>query len=145
MFRKQQLCDIEDRIEKLELASLSPDITELRLTNSTLSEEVGQIRALLDERIKRLTLAVAEGIEHIDRKEKRIDATITRARTQLKKQGLESDGLEAEAGQLRKLDGAGGEEQGLPAVREALAETQAQASSVPGVSLEQLHRARGIL
>jgi hypothetical protein len=69
-----------------------------------------------EERLNMLTLAVAEGIAHVDRAEARIRATVGRARRQLRDAGLEDPGVEAEAGQLFGVDEETGRAQRLPAV-----------------------------
>jgi len=144
MFNKQQLCDIEARLGKLELAALSSDDSELRAAHDSLDEDLSQLRTLFEDRLKRLTIAVADGIEHIDRKEKRIDATVGRARAQLAEHDLTSPGLDAEASEIQLVDGAGSEEQGVPAVREEVAGLAEAPSSVPGVTRAQLRAIRGM-
>lgn len=79
-----------------------------------LSSQVGDLR----ERMDRLTIAVAEGIEHVERAERRVRATVARARRELSEDGVAHPGLEAEHAQLRDGDGDGGEERGVQPVRE---------------------------
>lgn len=67
----------------------------------------------LDE-FKRLKAAIAEGIERVERAEKRVQKTVASARRLVKANGLEHPGLEAEADELRERDGEGIEP--LPAV-----------------------------
>ena len=125
MFNKQQLCDIEGRLEKVE-GSISSGVTgSLQAALKALeASQHGLHDRNIDmvERIDRLTLALAEGIEKVERKERRIDAVIGRARKELKDNGLESPALEAEVHELRLLDGTGSKENGLPPVREEVAE-----------------------
>lgn len=71
---------------------------------------------LLEQRMDNLTLAVDEGIRHVDRAEKRIRATVGRARRELREIGIESPGLEAEARDLRILDGGDGSEERMQAL-----------------------------
>jgi len=56
-------------------------------------------------KIANLTLAVAEGIAHVKRAEKRVQGIIQGARKSLEERGLEHPGLEAEAQELLDLDG----------------------------------------
>lgn len=134
MFNKQQLCDIRGRLDDLE--STPPLVPQ----NCATPEDLEQ----LDRKFHDLTLAVAEGIESVTRKERRIAATLARARKELKKLGYENAGLEAESEELQPIDATGGEEQGLPAVREALATTGEEASSIEGVPLATMQRVRGM-
>lgn len=106
------------------------DDTEIR---STLAEHASQLGEF--------TLAIAHGIQHVDTASRRINATVARARKELSEHGLESPALEAEFEQLRLLDGEGSEEIELPPVPQEMG--GAQASSIRGVSREQLLRARG--
>jgi len=147
VFNKQQLCDIEGRLDKVEAsirsdgtASLQAALDLLETSQHNLQDQTSD----LVERIGRLTLGVAEGIEKVERKERRIDAVIGRARKELKGHGLESPALDSENHELRLIDGAGSEEQGMPTVPKEVAEPAEQASSVRGVSLATLQRARGI-
>jgi len=98
----------------------------------------------IESKFKNLLQAVADGIERVDRSERRVIATLKRGRKELAEHGLESAGLEAEVAELQLVDGTGGEEQGMPAVREEVAADGGTPSSVPGVSVEQLLRARGL-
>jgi len=93
----------------------------------------------LQERIDTLTLAVAEGIAHVERAENRIKATVKRARRELEAGGIDSPGLAAEAQELFELDAEGSGGPPVSPVREDVGGYQ---SSVPGVSIEQLQRAR---
>jgi len=145
MIRKQQLFDIEARIADLE--SKKP-LEPLQFAVECNQKEIESFQAsvqALTEKVKNLTLATAEGIENVARKERRIGATLARARKDLKKLGFEDAGLEAEATELQPVNGTGGEEQGLPAVRDAVAEVASQASSIKGVPLETLQRYRGLI
>lgn len=93
-----------------------------------------------EDRIEDLTLAVAEGIKHVERAENRIRATVSRARKELEEVGVESPGLEAEYRELSLIDGGGGQNGGMPEMHQNVVPAQ---SSVPGVSPDQLRRVRG--
>lgn len=103
-----------------QLTARVDSIEQLMETCSRRLEEHERDLAELQVRINELTMAVAEGIQHVDRAERRVKATVARARRQLEDSGLESPGLEAEWAELRERDGDGGEERGVQPVREAV-------------------------
>jgi hypothetical protein len=74
----------------------------------------------VNDRVDELTTAVAHGIEHVERVEARIRATVARARAELEDDGRYHPGLEAEARALSLVDGEGGEGRGVPPMREAV-------------------------
>jgi len=137
---REQLDGITSRLERLESAPTAVD----RVLNL---EELGVAQdAHLDQittQIKDLTFAVSEGIERTDRAERRVRGVIQRARKELGSRGYEDPGLEAEAYELRAVDGDGGKDGGVPAVSEEVAEVEPAASSIPGVSAEQLRKRWG--
>lgn len=109
-----------------------------------LSDELQEVRAqmaALEASHLDVRAAVAHGIEDVERVNLRIAATIRRTKAQLEEHGLESPALDAEASQLRVVDGDGGDGGGLPAVQEDVGEVQ---SSIPGVSAAELARVRGL-
>ena len=130
---REQLGGYLARLERLESAPTPGD----RVTNL---EELAsaQERTLADQqqKTKELTFAVSEGIERTDRAERRIRNAIQRARKELGKLGYEDPGLEAEAHELRIVDGDGGTDGGVPPVSEEVAEVEGAASSIRGVSAE---------
>jgi len=138
---QEQLASILTRLEGLESAPRLPlhsELTEPRLD----ALETGFDRLLSD--FKATNFAVSEGIERTDRSERRIHATIKRARKELGKLGYEDPGLEAEAHELRLIDGDGGADGGVPAVPTEVAEVESAPSSIPGVTAEQLRRRWGV-
>jgi len=145
---KKDLSGILSRLDRLETAQDSPEA--LDRVGGALASAQEEIEALsesqesIETKFKHLLQAVADGIERVDRSERRVIATIKRARKELAEHGLESAGLEAEDHDLRLVDGVGGEERGVPPVRDEVAEAQNQASSIRGVSVEQLRRAHGL-
>lgn len=84
--------------------------------------------------IERLGLAVAEGIEHVERKSKRIDGVIAGAQRRFAAEGYIDPSLEAEAGTLPELDGANGEEQRLLLLPEHVEVPSNPWASVPGLT-----------
>jgi len=155
-----ELYRIRDRLECLETAPV-PDLpVELESRISALVrrdgdlqdgiDRVGQAVTELSGHIdgfddwrKDLVIAVSEGIERTDRAERRIQATVSRARRQLAKLGYEDPGLESEAVELQLVDGERSEKGELPAVPTPVGEDVSKPSSVRGVSIETMRRARG--
>jgi len=97
----------------------------------------------LEAERKQMTLAIAEGIERVDRADRRIKDTVRRARKELADDGYAHSGLEAEASEFRPIDGAGGPAGGLQPVPGALEEVDEAPSTIPGVTLAQLRQIRG--
>ena len=148
---RADLSSILGRVEALESRPKPPDLAP---TLDSIEHDIDALQAssgdyqnqmeLFEGRIKDLTIAIAEGIKGYEKSERRVQATIQRAQKELKARGLESPGLEAEAHDLRLVDGGRSDEYGVPAVPPEVAQAADQASSVPGVTLEQLQRARGL-
>jgi len=90
--------------------------------------------------IQTLSAAVAEGIQNVDRNNRRIEAVVRRARKELAESGLEHGGLEAEVGELHALDGEGSQDGWLPQVPESVdvGASDNAPSGVPGFSVTQL-------
>jgi len=116
-------------------SSLDSMAAEMRADSHSHSDALEE----LDRRLVQISLAVAEGIERVDRAERRIRSTVKRARKELAEQGYESDGLEAENEEIRLLDAPRGEEEGVPPLRLDVGETDAfgeqqhpQPKGIPG-------------
>ena len=145
-FRKE-LLSILARLEATQSAMVQPapepqdrdDVAHLTERQRQLGEDVES----LEHQFKDVLQAVAEGIERTERAERRIQQTIKRARKELKERGLEDPGLEAEDRQLRSGDGEGSDPSGLRRVPTPVVPAAEQASSIKGVSVETLQRARG--
>jgi len=90
----------------------------------------------LTEDVKRLTIALDEGIAGYRRSEKRIQKTVTSSRRLLRENGLEHAGLEAEAQELRDRDDEPIEP--LPAMPEQVETTRKV--RFPGASQDFLRR-----
>jgi len=137
---REQLDGITSRLERVESAP-TPSDRVLNLEELGVSQD-----AHLDQittQIKELTFAVSEGIERTDRAERRVRGVIQRARKELGARGYEDPGLEAEAYELRAVDGDGGKDGGVPTVPEKVAEVEPAPSSIRGVSADQLRRRWG--
>jgi len=146
---------INDRLDHLEIAQ---NLDEIRSTLESTQQDFIDLRAdqdvqqaahnaLLDrtaEYEKNITLAVADGIERVDRAERRVKATIASARKELERRGLEDPRLDAEAYELRDADGDGSASGGVPAVPSEVEPNNEAPSSVRGVPLELLRRVRGM-
>ena len=142
-----RLCDLETApVPALNLDPLRRELTDQWDSHRVLQT---QVEALADAvegitgKLKDYAFALSEGIERTDRAERRIKATVARARKSLQERGLEDPNLESEAFALRERDGAGSEEDGVLAMHPQVAEDEPQASSIRGVSLDTLRRARG--
>jgi len=97
-----------------------------------------------DRRFEHLTLGLAEGIERVKRSERRINATVARARKELANHGYESPGLEAEASELHELDAEGSDGGGVLPLRGEVVEHLEAPRGIPGTfSQEVLQALRG--
>jgi len=151
---------LDDRIKALESApspdgvvdSLAARFDRFAAESSAESRMHADALEEFDRRLVQITLAVAEGIERVDRAERRIRSTVKRARAQLAEQGFESDALEAENQEIRLLDDRRSEEDGMPPLRLDVGEAGAefgeqqhpQPKGIPGhFSQEVLKALRG--
>jgi len=91
--------------------------------------------------LKRLTLAVEEGIERVQRAETRIAKTVKGARKLVADHGLEHAGLEAEADEIRERDEPASDPEGVPPVRSVLEDDRP--SGIPGISVSEYQRLVG--
>lgn len=87
---------------------------------------------MLQERMERLTKAVAEGIEHVDRNEKRVRGIITGAQRRFEAEGYADPGVEAEADTLPVSDAEVSTGEGLSALPDDV-EATANANPFQGV------------
>lgn len=140
--RRHRLDELEKRLDKLErtLEGIAERINDVETGPVQPYDDRAIFQALeeLEGRMQHLTLAIAEGIDRVDRSERRVKQTVRRAQQKLAAHGFEDDGLEAEADQLRFFDGDGGEGGGMPPVREDVGgpgpteEELATWASIPG-------------
>jgi len=137
---REQLGGYLARLERVESAPTPVD----RVTNvEGLTLELDKQLSELTQKNKDLTFAVSEGIERTDRAERRIRNAIQRARKELASRGFDDPGLEAEAHELRIVDGEGSGDGGVPTVPEEMAEVDGAPSSIRGVPAETLRRRWG--
>ncbi len=100
-----------------EMSRLSPIVAQTARERT--SQAILEVRLeTLEGQRKEMTLAIAEGIEHVDRAERRIKSTLQRAKTKLAGLGYQDDGVDAEMEELRLVNGGGGKESELPPVPE---------------------------
>ena len=148
------LLGITSRVDRLESAPIAtPSLDAVKQT----LKELAQVAAAnqtdiaasattlqnLQILMKNLTAAVSEGIERTDRAERRIKATVKRARAELEARGYQDPGLDAEAYELRLIDGEPSPDGGVPPMQPGVAGPAVHASSIRGVSVETLQRVRG--
>ncbi len=155
---EQQLAHLSARLDTLESApEPDHDLSELRgivaRASGHADARIDQLQDRLDkieaddsklvEKLKDLTFAVAEGIERVDRSERRIHATIKRARKELEEHGFESPRLEAEAAELQLSDGTASPGGKVPAVPGNVEGAPDAPSSIHGVPASTLRKVRG--
>lgn len=116
------------KIERFEgLESANAKILEDRLARLEESPSVGlessftELEIRMADQVADLTLAVSEGIAHVDRSERRVRAVVQSAKARMERAGYIDPGLEAEDQALLELDVADGREERLPPVSEGLA------------------------
>ena len=147
------LTTIDDRIKALESTPRADGSVDAlaatvdRVASEASSELRSHENALeeIDRRLVQLTLATAEGIERVDRAERRIRSTVKRARAELAEDGYESPGLEAEAAELRLIDAGGSGDDQVPPLPEDVGSVEhPQPPGIPGhFSQEVLQALRG--
>jgi len=81
-----------------------------------------------------LRMAVAEGIEHADRSERRVRAVVQSAKRRFEAEGYVDPGVQAEEAALPELDGSNGIEQRMLPLPEDVASLQTAWASVPGLT-----------
>lgn len=149
------LARLDGRVERLEMAERSPpDLGPLRdrvaalvETDRLRADQLGQLTLELEDlqgSHKDIVIAVSEGIERTDRAERRIKATVKRARAELAERGLLDPGIESEDHELREVDGKGGRRDGLLPVPVAVVPVEETPSPIRGVSMETLRKVRSL-
>lgn len=98
--------------------------------------------AALQTHINDLTIAIDTGVNRVQRSENRVRAIIQGARKELAEHGFEHAGVEAETSELRKVDGEGSDGGRVPPVPENVEATDDAPSSIRGVTIAQLRRAK---
>lgn len=116
----------ERRFERLEMALTRPhqDSVDLAPIESRLTEHAatinGSVESIrdLEEKIREQNLAIAEGIERVDRAERRVRESVRRAQKRMADLGYVDEGIEAEAAGLRAIDEADGADAGVPPLQQ---------------------------
>lgn len=90
-----------------------------------------------------LRLAVDEGIKNVQRSERRVRAVVQSARKELAEQGFEHAGVEAEAGELREVDGEGSDNGALQPVPADVEVSPDLPSPAPGMTMRDFLNIRG--
>ena len=131
------LQEVRRGIEALEAAleALQGRLATIAAAGSELTQGVQEMSTVLEgheARFTELIFAVAEGISKVERTEMRIRATVRRARKELEEHGTYSPSLDAEATELRILDGGGGEEDQVQPVRPPVETSTPDLTDVPG-------------
>lgn len=140
-----------DHLESIPTPTVDPEVVAAAVAAHM--ERIDALAAVVDElaaqgkdiedRVREYVIALAEGIERVDRSERRVKATVNRARKELEAVGLVDPGVEAEAEELRLVDVARGSKRGMFPVSEPVAPGADPPSSIPGVSAAQLRQLRG--
>ena len=120
------LIDLANRFETRESAPRDPD-DHNRLN-------------VMEAKLEDLVLAVSEGVNNVQRSERRVRAVVRSARRELADAGFEHTGLEAENSELRDINGDDSEAERVPEVPASVA--QPQHSIIPGVTVSQMRLAR---
>lgn len=93
--------------------------------------------------LKDQTLAIEEGIERVARAEQRVKEAVRRAKARADAAGYEDPGVEAEVAELDRRDDGGSEQSELSLLHAGVEDDGGHPSSIRGVTIEQLQRARG--
>lgn len=96
-----------------------PSVYDDSALRAALDSHAEAIEALQSE-VTDQHVAIAEGIRHVDRAERRVRAVVGRAKKRLDDAGISDAGLDGEVAELREIDGSGGPANGVSAVREGM-------------------------
>jgi len=134
--------EAEDRLLR-GLEAIHESIADFEFPERDVAEAVEDPRvAAIEARLSELTIAVDTGVNRVQRAENRVRAIIQGARKELEEHGYEHAGVEAEASQLRDIDAGGGDPEPVRAVPAGVEVVGQTPSSIPGISVEQMRRAR---
>jgi len=149
---KQLLHYMGKRLEALESTPAPPPppvptdaiATELEARLEVRLAPLAAALVVVEKTLRDTNIAVAEGIERVERTERRIASTVARARKELRESGYDHPGLEAEDHELRKVDGDGSHGTEVLNVPEPVEADPDAPSSIRGVPASTLRRVRGI-
>lgn len=105
-----------------ELEELQAQVRRIRSRLDELEETASSDLESMDDRLKVLTIAIEEGIERVDRSERRVRAVVQRAQRRFADEGYVDAGIEAEAAHLQHLDEGERGAEGMQTVHEGLDE-----------------------
>lgn len=129
----------QPRMDALE-ASLGELRSELEETELRLEQRVAELASIIEDQ----NFAIAEGIERVDRAERRIKDTVRRAKARMARAGYVDDGLEAEADQLQLLDAPERPSQGVPPMSDDVEDDPPfDATGIPGDITPEILRLLG--
>lgn len=137
--------DIRRRLHDVE--SMAPPVCGHSDVVEDVAARVQRLSEVVDAMVgdhKRLQLAIDEGIQKVNRAERRIRSSVSRARKQLAELGLEDPMLEGEAGEIRDDDGDGSENGRVRLVPPEVGGDPQTPSTIKGVSVEMIRRVRGM-
>lgn len=141
----KRIASVEKALERIKADTSTREAPQIPPYDDS---EVWDAIEQLAKRIDELTHAVAEGIERVDRSERRVKSVVQRAKRRLEEAGFHDDGVEAESEQLRLIHGDGGQERGVQPVSEGMGNgSRLDLSAFPGAwgesDVAALLRARG--
>lgn len=85
----------------------------------------------IDARLEDFTLALANGIDHVDRAEKRVRSVVTAAKARYERSGYSDPGIDAEEAQLPLVDAGLSPQEEVPPVQPVM-ESDSPWRTVPG-------------
>jgi len=119
------------------ISDIQPPNTPSKAMDDALWDSLGGLEKRTLKSIADLTKAVAEGIDHVDRNEKRVRGIVTGAKRRFAAEGYDDPGVEAEFDSLPAVDAGSVEGQGvLPLSNDvgAMEQPGDPWTSVPGMS-----------
>ena len=130
------LARVDSRLLRLErdLEGIETRLQTIARAQDELASTLGAVStaAEMSAELKELRKAVALGIEHVERTEARIRATVGRAKKELERHGVKHPGLDAEAEILFEGNGDGSEEEGVLPLHPSMAVDALRSVGIPG-------------
>jgi len=117
--------------------TIQPPATPSKHMDEALWDSLEGLEKRTLESIATLTKAVAEGIDHVDRNEKRVRGIVSGAKKRFAAEGYEDPGVEAEFDSLPEVDAGSGQDQRVLPLSNDVGVMEQQGSSwdaVPGMS-----------
>lgn len=134
--------ELAHRADDPERGDWRDELDELR---ELVAGQVVELESRIDRRVKELTIAIEEGIERVDRSERRVKAVVQRAQRRASEHGFVDETLEVEAENLRRDDEGGSGSGGMQTVLEDVVDRpRFDAQGIPGTITDQMIRELGI-